>query len=209
MRDTTVWAAAATLLALLLIGLTLVGEPDLSAAPNTHPPGEVQPVTDATTALSTTTPHSVVAPQVASVTTPAERSKPFQLTEPEPIPPPVGVAGDCDSWAPVFQSYGATPDEVAFFVPRIIRRETGCGRDTLNERSGDTGLCQINPTHNRAGYFGGRYFGDGGWLASLHGLRTRHDVDNPEWVNACLTLFRVCGSGPWQPPYSCANRRLP
>ncbi len=117
--------------------------------------------------------------------------------------------GDCAAWGDVFRSYGATDTEVAFFVPRILDRETGCGRDTLNDSTGDTGVCQVNPVHNRSGYFGGRHFGAGGWLVELHGLTTRVDTDSPAWVAACLTLYRVCGSGAWRPPYSCANRRLP
>ena len=63
--------------------------------------------------------------------------------------------------------------------------------------------------HNAAGWFGGVEWGDGGWLYALHGLTTWHDTDSPEWVGACLTLYRVCGAGAWSPPYSCANRRLP
>lgn len=50
------------------------------------------------------------------------------------------------------------------------------------------------------------------WAAvflALHGLTTRVDTDNPAWAAACLTLYRVCGTGPWRPPYSCDNRRLP
>lgn len=92
---------------------------------------------------------------------------------------------------------------------RILDRESGCGRDTLNDSTGDTGVCQISPVHNQAGYFGRVQYGPGGWLLELHGLTTRVDTDSPAWAAACLTLYRVCGAGPWQPPYSCANRRLP
>lgn len=132
-------------------------------------------------------------------------------TEPPPPPtlPPTPAPGDCTGWGEVLAWYGATADEVAFFVPRILDRETGCGRDTLNDSTGDSGICQINPVHNRDGWFGGREFGSGGWLAELHGLTTRVDTDSVAWAAACITLHRVCGTGPWRPPYSCANRPLP
>lgn len=122
---------------------------------------------------------------------------------------PVGVAGDCESWRAVFTAAGATPELLGFFIDDgILWRETRCGIDTLNEDTNDSGICQINPIHNRAGWFGGREFGDGGWLGELHDLTAGFDTNSPRWVDACITLFEVCGSGPWQPPYGCANRRL-
>ena len=163
--------------------------------------------------LSTTT-AALTAPQVVSVpdvpaATHADRLAPPITTPAAPTEPPAPAPGDCDGWGAVFAWYGATPAEVAFFVPRIIRRESSCGRDMLNDRTGDSGICQVSPIHNRAGYFGGRYFGDGGWLLALHGLTTRHELHSVRWADACLTLYRVCGAGAWRPPYSCANRSLP
>lgn len=123
---------------------------------------------------------------------------------------PVPVAGDCDSWRPVLEHYGASSEAVQFFVDGgILHRETRCGLDTLNEDTYDSGICQINPVHQRAGWFGGREFGPGGWLTNLHGLRVGVNTDDPAWAAACITLFNVCGTGPWRPPYSCANRPLP
>lgn len=147
--------------------------------------------------------------QYAEVTERADRLAQVAVGLP-PVPPrPSATAGDCASWVPVFESYGATPDEVAFFVPRIIERESGCGRDTINS-IGDSGVCQINPVHNKAGWFGRVEYGDGGWLHALHGLTTWHDTDSSDWVGACLTLYRVCGDGPWRGGnYSCLHRRLP
>lgn len=141
----------------------------------------------------------------------AVRGVMVQVRPVPPLPPavPVPTPGNCASWQPVFYWYGATDTEVAFFVPSILWRESRCGADVLNEASGDSGPCQINPIHNRAGYFGRRFYGDGGWLHALHGLRTRQDLHNPEWINACITMYRVCSSGPWVRPYSCANRRYP
>lgn len=134
-------------------------------------------------------------------------------TLPEPttttVPVPVPTAGDCDTWRPVLEHHGASPAAVEFFVDGgILHRETRCGLDTLNEDTNDSGICQINPIHNQAGWFGGREFGDGGWLTALHGLRTGRNTDDPAWAAACVTLFNVCGTGPWRPPYSCANNRL-
>jgi hypothetical protein len=133
-------------------------------------------------------------------------------TLPAPAPTttvPAPVPGDCESWRPVFAYYGADQAALEFFIDGgILRRESGCGLDTLNDDTSDSGICQINPIHQRAGYFGGVEFGTGGWLTALHGLATGIDTDNPAWAAACVTLFEVCGTGPWSPPYDCANRRL-
>lgn len=145
----------------------------------------------------------------------AERGEQTQTRpDPEPLPPeparaPAFIPGDCESVRRVFDYFDPSGESSRFFVDRgIARRESGCALDTLNERSGDTGVVQINPVHNRAGYFGGVMFASGGWLYALHGLRTRQNIMSPEWANAAITLRQVCGDGPWRPPYSCANRRL-
>lgn len=146
----------------------------------------------------------------------AERGEQTQTRpDPEPPPPPAPtgppafIPGDCESVRRVFDYYDPSGESSRFFVDGgIARRESGCALDTLNERSGDTGVVQINPVHNRAGYFGGVKFASGGWLYALHGLRTRQNIMSPEWANAAVTLRQVCGDGPWRPPYSCANRKL-
>lgn len=212
--------------ALVVIIGVLVGEPTITSddtltidAPVYATAAPVQVEVPANTAPTVRAATPTSSPDVAAAgtsTSPTEYAElaDTQVIRSAPIPgttlPIVGpTPGDCDAWAEVFRSYGATATEVAFFVPRIIDRESGCGRDTLNERTGDTGVCQVNPVHNRAGYFGQVQYGPGGWLLELHGLTTRVDTANPAWASACLTLFRVCGSGPWRPPYSCDNRRLP
>lgn len=145
----------------------------------------------------------------------AERGEQTQ-TQSEPLPPaparaPSFIPGDCESVRKVFDYFDPSGESSRFFVDRgIARRESGCALDTLNERSGDTGVVQINPVHNRAGYFGGVMFASGGWLYALHGLRTRQNIMSPEWANAAITLRQVCGDGPWNGShnYSCANRKL-
>lgn len=127
-----------------------------------------------------------------------------------PTGPPSIIPGDCESVRRVFDYYDPSGYSSAFFVDQgIAYRETRCGLDTLNAATGDTGVVQLNPVHNRAGYFGGRLFGDGGWLYALHGLTTRHDTLNSEWANAAITLRQVCGNGPWNPGnYSCQYNGL-
>lgn len=141
--------------------------------------------------------HTPPPPPTVVVTVPAE------LFPPAP--------GDCDDWRQVFHHYGATDLELAFFIDSgVIWRESRCALDTLNEATGDSGVCQIGPAHNRAGYFGRRPYGDGGWLHALHGLTVRQDTDSTDWAAACLTLYRSCGEGPWNVGnYSCLHRRYP
>jgi hypothetical protein len=138
------------------------------------------------------------------------QTKPSPTTT-EPARAPSFIPGDCESVRRVFDYFDPSGESSRFFVDGgIAKRESGCARDTLNERSGDTGVVQINPVHNRAGYFGGQYFASGGWLYALHGLRTRQNIMSPEWANAAITLRQVCGNGPWNGShnYSCLGRRL-
>ena len=154
----------------------------------------------------------------ATVTEPAERTPTpptVPPTPPAPSAPPSGppsiIPGDCESVRRVFNYYDPSGNSASFFVDGgIAYRETRCGLDTLNQRSGDTGVVQLNPVHNSPGYFGGRYFGDGGWLMALHGLRARQNTLSSEWANAAITLRKVCGNGPWATGgnYSCLYRSL-
>ena len=158
-------------------------------------------------------PPVVEAVSAATATQLAVRGDTVQVADTIPAPTtttiPTPTPGDCESWRAVFRYHGASTETVAFFVDGgIISRESGCGLDTLNDDTDDSGVCQINPIHNRAGYFGGVEFGQGGWLMALHGLRTGIATDDPRWAAACITLHEVCGSGPWRPPYSCANNRI-
>jgi hypothetical protein len=148
----------------------------------------------------------------ASVGVTAER-QPVQHVVGSTTTPPTTVAkptpGDCGSWRRVFERRGASPEALEFFFDDgIIMRETRCGLDNLNESTGDSGICQINPIHNKPGWFGGVEFGAGGWLGNLHGLTARQNVDSVAWVDACVTLYAVCERGPWTPPYGCAGNPL-
>lgn len=132
------------------------------------------------------------------------------VVELEPEAPAI-IPGDCESVRAVFDYYDPTGHSSAFFIDRgIAYRETRCGLDTINERSGDTGVVQLNPVHNTTGYFGGTNFtNEGGWLFELHGLRTRQDSLNSEWANAAISLRQVCGDGPWTVGnYTCLYRTL-
>lgn len=150
--------------------------------------------------------HSFSVTSPATVATTAVRGAQVQVVATTPPPAttttttrPRPTAGDCESYRPWF-----TPAAAAFFVDGgILERESGCGRDLLNESTGDSGPCQINPVHNNPGWFDGREYGAGGWLYDLHGLTARHQLDNVRWLDACQTLFDVCGRAPWTPPYGC------
>lgn len=146
--------------------------------------------------------------EAVTVTAPPARGTQVQV---RPIPPPptttttttvpsapVPVPGDCGSWRAVFAYHGATTAELAFFFDRgVIWRETRCGLDVLNEATGDSGICQINPVHNRAGYFDGVRYGAGGWLFNLFGMWTRQNLSSGLWARPCLHLYRVEGTDPW------------
>lgn len=131
-------------------------------------------------------------------------------------------AGDCTAWADVFRHYGATELEVQFFfgnarpwgVPRtnIIGSESDCGRDFINENTSDRYVCQLNGVHSEAGYSFGTYYGPGGWMLELFGLRggravtTQAEASTLDAVPACLWLLRggftpdaFDGVNHWQP----------
>ena len=147
----------------------------------------------------------IMAPATVAAT--AQRGAQVQVaaTSPAPTPTvPTWTPGDCDSFRPVLAHLGATAQAVTFFVDQgILRRESGCGRDLLNEATLDTGPCQINPAHNRPGWFDGVEYGEGGWLYARHQLTAGINPAAPAWLEACITLWNACGSGPWTPPYSC------
>ena len=126
---------------------------------------------------------------------------PPPTTEPRPVP----VPGDCDSWAAVFRWYGATDREVEFFfvsgypwgVPRtnIIRRESGCGLDFVNEATSDRYVCMLNGINWTPGYAYGTYYPNG-WPMDVFGFRggrsitTQQEASNPAIIPACLWLLR-------------------
>lgn len=117
--------------------------------------------------------------------------------------------GNCESLAQVFRHYGMTDNEYYFFFTRgILERESGCGRDTYNDRTGDTGVCQLTHLHSKPGYFNGKYY-DNGWAVDLFGLYVGkahggYHKDHPNIVPACLFLLRkgfepgIINEQPWR-----------
>lgn len=109
--------------------------------------------------------------------------------------PNLYVKGDCESLKQVFLHHGMTANEEAFFFGRgILERESGCGRDTYNDRTGDTGVCQLTHLHSKPGYFFGKYY-ERGWAVELFGLYVGKRYagaqrDDPNIVPACLWLLR-------------------
>lgn len=206
---------ACVVLTLLATGMLVPGESQfVEVSDPAVPPAAVVSVpviVAATPTQSTLPPASSGLAATVTTPTPVERGPQVQVG-PTPAPPvrPVPMPGDCLSWSGEFVARGATADEIRFFFGEgIVERESGCGRDTLNDATGDTGICQINNVQNRSGWFGGRYFGGGGWLLALHGLRTRQVTDSPAWVDPCLTLYRVCGERPWRlGVWGCDNNPL-
>lgn len=122
-----------------------------------------------------------------------------QVTPTDPPPPstlpPVPAAGDCAAWMDVFRHYGATEREVAWFLP-IIRRESTCGTDFINDNTSDRYVCQLNGVHSQPGYAFGTYYGEGGWMLELFGLpggrsvTTQAEASTVLAVPACLWLLR-------------------
>lgn len=103
--------------------------------------------------------------------------------------------GNCESLAQVFRNYGMTDEEYNFFFGRnIIYRESGCGIGTYNNRTGDTGVCQLTHLHSEPGYFFGKYY-ESGWAVELFGLYVGKQYkgaqrDDPNIIPACLWLLR-------------------
>lgn len=120
----------------------------------------------------------------------AERGVQNQIYNPD-----VYTRGDCESLANVFRHYGMTDDEYNFFFTKgILERESGCGQDTYNERTGDTGVCQLTHLHSKPGYFFGKYY-ESGWAVELFGLRVGKRFqgihrNHPNIIPACLWLLR-------------------
>ena len=148
---------------------------------------------------------ALVSFQVAEIDTQAVRGEQEQVTYLDEY-----EKGNCESLANVFRNYGMTDDEAYFFFGRgILERESGCGRDTYNERTGDTGVCQLTHLHSKPGYFFGTYYGQG-WAVELFGLYVGKahggfHKDHPNTVPACLWLLRggtmnpgIINTQPWK-----------
>lgn len=110
--------------------------------------------------------------------------------------PPSYEPGRCGELEQLFRWWGATDAEVAFFFgERILWRETRCGLDNYNERTGDTGVCQLTHLHSKPGWFFGQEWGEGGWTWPLFGIRvgSAHRgawAEHPSMPAACLWLLR-------------------
>ncbi len=99
-------------------------------------------------------------------------------------------------------------------MPRhnIIWGESSCGLDFINERTSDRYVCMLNGVHAEPGYAFGTYYGPGGWLLELFGLRggrqvtTQAEASTVAAVPACLWLLRggglpdsFAGARAWRP----------
>ena len=158
---------------------------------------EVEPTVPPTVSPTTSTAALVVVPSVPA----ARVGNAVQVTPTEPPQhPATPAAGDCAAWMDVFRHYGATEREVAWFLP-IIRRESVCGTDFINDNTSDRYVCQLNGVHSQAGYAFGTYYGPGGWMLELFGLpggravTTQAEASTVLAVPACLWLLR----GGWTP----------
>lgn len=145
---------------------------------------------------------ALVSPVSSTSLEPAVRTRVVVEIDPPPPPPDPNeyVRGNCESLATVFAYHGATESELDFFFGRtggtnILKRESGCGLDTYNESTGDTGVCQITAVHSQSGYFWGRSYGWGGWtwneFGILAGMAHRGAYrDDAGMIDACLFLLR-------------------
>jgi len=138
------------------------------------------------------------APLVVSGTTPAVRGEAFQATGLPPVPNPMPVDGDCDTWRPLLERYGLPWS--AF--ERIAERESGCSHAIADRPStGDlsAGILQAN-------FYG--YLNDMWESAGWSWQMVRDDAEAA--VAAAGALYLMCGgTGPWTPPYSCDGNVLP
>lgn len=126
-----------------------------------------------------------------------EKSDPFAFTMPsEPqVYEATNVAGDCSSWHATELEAGWTEDQLST-LDMIARGESGCGHDTFNERTGDSGFFQLNPVHCK-------WLGRQGFPVNC-GARKRDRVralaeDPVLSIRAARLLYEQCGWGPWAP----------
>lgn len=172
-------------------------------SPGSHTPETVSvhteplsvPVIDTVIEVTTTAERATTTVQVIPTTT----SSTTTTTTVAPGPPDY-VRGDCDSLADLLRWHGAIEEEIDFFLGRppyggnVLWRESGCGLDTYNDSSGDTGFCMLTHWHSKPGWaFGTKW--SGGWARDLFGLEVgkihggKHR-DHPNIAPACLYLLR-------------------
>lgn len=134
----------------------------------------------------------------------ADRLERYEIQDPD-----FYVRGNCESLAKVFRHYGMTDEEYSFFFKRgILWRESQCGIDTYNERTGDTGVCQLTHWHSKPGYYNGTYYSNG-WATELFELLVGKywggiHRDHSNIIPACLWLLRggnfepgIVDTDPW------------
>ena len=101
--------------------------------------------------------------------------------------------GVCDSWLPVYNWFAASvkrPPTWAWFK-KVLQRESGCGWDTYNEATGDSGPIQINPVHRK-------------WIKAELGYDF---IQIRQWqpgIEAAIALWNKTGKCNWVPPNFCA-----
>lgn len=100
--------------------------------------------------------------------------------------------GVCDSWRPVYDWFARSvkrPPTWEWFR-KVLWRESGCGVDTYNEATGDSGPIQINPVHKK-------------WIKAELG----YDFDLvQDWyvgMEVAIHLWNKTGKCNWTPPSYC------
>lgn len=102
---------------------------------------------------------------------------------------------NCDSWRPVYDWFVANATRRAPSWRewrRVLNRESGCGWDTFNERTRDSGPMQVNPVHRR-------------WIADELGIEFHTVRQWREGMLAAIALFNKTGWCNWQPPEFCSS----
>ena len=117
------------------------------------------------------------------------------ITHEEGLPKALSYAqfGVCDSWRPVYDWFVTQvkrPPTWAWFK-KVLRRESGCGVDTYNEATGDSGPLQINPVHKH-------------WIKQELGYDF---VQIRQWLpglEAAVALWNKTGKCNWTLPNFCS-----
>lgn len=108
-----------------------------------------------------------------------------------------GRPGNCDSWRPAYQHmvqagmFGRRGAPGWTWFRTVMRRESGCGLDRFNERTGDSGLFQLNPVHRH-------------WLLREQGIHfSTLRWNNVAGLKAMAALYRKVGTCAWNPRGYC------
>lgn len=117
------------------------------------------------------------------------------VTPPQGLDAAIALAqfGVCDSWRPVydwFALHAKNPPSWEWFR-KVLKRESGCGWDTYNERTGDSGPLQINPIHKK-------------WIKAELGYDFRMIRQWKPGIEAALALWNKTGRCNWDPNGFCS-----